>query len=97
MVSHEIFHVKLGFVGRFHSLNLRLAGIVRFGSCTFGFCLTDLLNPSVVVIHMCLGLKTYKAHIRGVFPRCGIEQIREAKAKVHELKQTIPTNWGLRL
>ena len=45
---------------------------------------------------MCLGLKAYKAHVGGVSPRCGIEQIREAKAKEHEPKRTIPANWGLR-
>ena len=46
--------------------------------------------------HMCLGLKAYKAHVGGVSSRCGIEQIREAKAKEHEPKRTIPANWGLR-
>ena len=41
--------------------------------------------------------QAYKAHVGGVSPRCGIEQIREAKANVHEPKRTIPTNLGLRL
>ena len=40
--------------------------------------------------------QAYKAHVEGVSPRCGIEQIREAKAKEHEPKRTIPANWGLR-
>ena len=52
-------------------------------------------NTCVVVVHMCLGLKAYKAHVGGVSPWCGIEQIREAKAKEHEPKRTIPANWGV--
>ena len=38
----------------------------------------------------------YKSKVEGVSSRCGIEQIREAKAKEHEPKRTIPANWGLR-
>ena len=40
--------------------------------------------------------QAYKAHVGSVSPRRGIEQIREAKAKEHEPKRTIPANWGRR-
>ena len=45
----------------------------------------------VVVVHMCLGLKLIRHMWEASFPDVGLN-----KSVKHELKQTIPANWGPR-